>query len=96
LLYPHGFHTRGSLITINGDGIFTKRLKEIWISRKELTGRELQNEELHDYWVSGLCPSSGILNTREHNVSETGSVSFLRSGGKTPTQLGPFERANFQ
>jgi hypothetical protein len=23
----------------------------------------------------GLCPSSGILKTREHNVSETGSVS---------------------
>jgi hypothetical protein len=24
--------------------------------------------------VSGLCPSSGILKTREHNVLETGSV----------------------
>jgi hypothetical protein len=31
-----------------------------------------------NYWVSGLCPSSGILNTRKHNVSETGSVSVLR------------------
>jgi hypothetical protein len=30
------------------------------------------------YWVSGLGPSSGILNTRKHNVSETGSVSVLR------------------
>jgi hypothetical protein len=29
-----------------------------------------------DYSVLGLCPSSGILkNTKEHNVSETGSVS---------------------
>jgi hypothetical protein len=36
-----------------------------------------------DYWVFGLCPSSGILkNIREHNVSETGSVSFLRQGGQ--------------
>jgi hypothetical protein len=26
----------------------------------------------------GLCPSSGILETRKHNVSETGSVSVLR------------------
>jgi hypothetical protein len=27
-----------------------------------------------DYWVFGLRPSSGILeNTKEHNVSETGS-----------------------
>jgi hypothetical protein len=30
------------------------------------------------YWVSGLCPSSGILNTRRHDVSRTGSVSVLR------------------
>jgi hypothetical protein len=31
-----------------------------------------------DYWVFGLRPSSGILkNTKEHNVSETGSVSVL-------------------
>jgi hypothetical protein len=27
-----------------------------------------------NYCVLGLCPSSGILKTREHNVSETGSV----------------------
>jgi hypothetical protein len=27
-------------------------------------------------------PSSGILETRKHDVSETGSVSFLTCGGK--------------
>jgi hypothetical protein len=27
-----------------------------------------------NYWVSGLRPSSGILNTRKYIVSETGSV----------------------
>jgi hypothetical protein len=31
-----------------------------------------------NYWVSGLCPLSGILNTIKHNVSETGSASVLR------------------
>jgi hypothetical protein len=31
-----------------------------------------------DYWVFRLCPSSAILKTREHNVSENGSVSVLR------------------
>jgi hypothetical protein len=36
-----------------------------------------------NYWDFGLCPSSGILETREHNVSETESVSFLRWGGDT-------------
>jgi hypothetical protein len=30
---------------------------------------------------------------KKHNVSETGSVSVLR-WGKTPTLLGPLERAN--
>jgi hypothetical protein len=32
--------------------------------------------------VLGLCPSSGILEARNHNVSETGSVSVLRCEGK--------------
>jgi hypothetical protein len=37
-----------------------------------------------NYWGFGLCPSSGILkNTREHKVSETGSVSVLRRGEAT-------------
>jgi hypothetical protein len=27
-------------------------------------------------WVSGLLPSSRILNTRKYNVSETGSISI--------------------
>jgi hypothetical protein len=31
-----------------------------------------------NYRFLGLCPSSGILKTREHNVSETGCVSVLR------------------
>jgi hypothetical protein len=46
-----------------------------------------------NYWVLGLCPSSGILQTRKHNVSETGCVSVLR-WGETPIQLGPLERVN--
>jgi hypothetical protein len=32
-----------------------------------------------NYWVSGLCQFSGILNTRKHNVSVTGSVFILMS-----------------
>jgi hypothetical protein len=36
-----------------------------------------------DYWVFGLCQSSGVLkNIREHNVSEAGSVSVLIWGGE--------------
>jgi hypothetical protein len=33
-----------------------------------------------NYWVSGPCPSSEILNIRKHEVSETGSVSVPRWG----------------
>jgi hypothetical protein len=31
-----------------------------------------------NYWVFGLLPLSGILETRKHDVSETGSVFVLR------------------
>jgi hypothetical protein len=31
-----------------------------------------------NYWVSGLFPPSGILETRKHDISETGSVLVLR------------------
>jgi hypothetical protein len=41
---------------------------------------------IQSYWDFGLFPSSGLLGTRKHEVSETGSVSFLRCGGETPTQ----------
>jgi hypothetical protein len=41
-----------------------------------------------------LFPSFGILETRKHDVSETGSVSVFRWRGKTSTQLGSLERAN--
>jgi hypothetical protein len=48
-----------------------------------------------NFWVFGLFSSSGILENRKHDVSKTGSVSILRWGGeKSPTQLGPVERAN--
>jgi hypothetical protein len=47
-----------------------------------------------NYCVFGLCPSPGILETRKHNVSETGSVSVLRWNGETPFLLGLLERAN--
>jgi hypothetical protein len=41
---------------------------------------EIQLWFAQNYWVFGLRPSSGILETRKHNVSETGSVSVLRLG----------------
>jgi hypothetical protein len=37
-----------------------------------------------NYWVFGLCPSSGILETRKHNISETGYVSVPIWGEETP------------
>jgi hypothetical protein len=43
-----------------------------------------------DYWVFGLCPSSGILDTRKHDVSETGSVPVLRwRRGEDTYSVGP-------
>jgi hypothetical protein len=37
--------------------------------------RERNNYIPVNYWVFGLCAPSGILETRKHNVSETGSIS---------------------
>jgi hypothetical protein len=53
------------------------------------------NRGSQDYMVFGLFPSSGILENRRHDVSETGFVSVLRwrGGWETPTQLGILERA---
>jgi hypothetical protein len=45
-----------------------------------------------NYWVFGLCLSSGILKTREHNVLETRSVSVLRWGGET-CSVGSFRKS---
>jgi hypothetical protein len=41
-----------------------------------------------NYWVSGLFPSSGILGTRKHNVSELDLFPSSGLRGKTRTQLG--------
>jgi hypothetical protein len=51
-------------------------------------------------WVFLTFPSTGVLENRKHDVSESGSVSVLKWGGqdtysvKTCTQLGLLERAN--
>jgi hypothetical protein len=45
-------------------------------------------------WVSGLCPSFGILDAREQNVSETGWLLVYRLWRETPTLLGPLERTS--
>jgi hypothetical protein len=39
--------------------------------------------DTQNYWAFGLCPLSGIQKTREHNISETGSVSNIRWEGDT-------------
>jgi hypothetical protein len=47
----------------------------------EVEGKEKHHDDVsysQSYWGSGLCPASGILKARKHNVSETGSVCVLR------------------
>jgi hypothetical protein len=46
-----------------------------------------------NYWVLGLCPSSGILETRKQRFGNW--ICFRPEvKGETPTLLGPLERAN--
>jgi hypothetical protein len=56
---------------------------------------DLTTIKLKNYWVFGLCPQSSILETRKHNILETGSISSSgEGGGETTTLLGPLERTN--
>jgi hypothetical protein len=50
------------------------------------------SRQLSERWVSGLHPSSRILNTRKHDVSEIGFVSVL-GVKETHTLLDTLERA---
>jgi hypothetical protein len=42
--------------------------------------------------IFGLHPSSGILETRKHNISETASVSVLRWRGRDPYAVGSLRK----
>jgi hypothetical protein len=76
--------------------IFQKIIIIIIMSWKPQIPR-LTDNYYYRFTVFFTFPSSGILETRKHDVSETGSLSVLRwEGEKTPTQLGPLERANLK
>jgi hypothetical protein len=64
--------------------------KHIILSPSCHLGNTAETLRITGYFL--LRPSSGILKTKEQNVSETGSVSFLRSVGETPTLLDTLER----
>jgi hypothetical protein len=49
-----------------------------------------------NHWDFGLWLSSEILNTRKHNVSKTGPISFLRWGEGDTYSVGFLEGANFE
>jgi hypothetical protein len=49
-----------------------------------------------NHWVSGVSPSSGIQNSRDRNVSESGSVSVFKWEKEIFTLLGALERASFR
>jgi hypothetical protein len=44
-------------------------------------------------WVSGLYPSSGIIITGKHNVSETGSISILIGGEGDTCSVGSLRKS---
>jgi hypothetical protein len=49
-------------------------------------------EQMTELLGFGISPSSDILKAREHNVSETGSVSVLRWGGGDTYSLGSLRK----
>jgi hypothetical protein len=63
--------------------IRTYELEKLW-SVLQIRQWELNNISVNtqNYWVSWTFPSSSILESRKHDVSETGSVSVLRWKGR--------------
>jgi hypothetical protein len=55
---------------------------------------EIRKNCAQNYWASGLCPSSRILNPIKHNISEMDLLPSTGEGRETPTLMGPLERAN--
>jgi hypothetical protein len=49
-----------------------------------------------NHWVCKLCPSSEIVNTRKHNVSETESFSVLRWGEGDTYSVGSLRKSQPQ
>jgi hypothetical protein len=68
---PHNFGT----FRLGREGDQTTRE---WSNTAMKKARRFYFETSVDYWVLWTFPSSGILETRKHDVSETGSVSVLR------------------
>jgi hypothetical protein len=64
-----------------------------WVLFRNIQSLKLISYIIRNSWVIGLCLSSVFKKTREHNISETGSVSILCWVGDTRTLLGPLERA---
>jgi hypothetical protein len=48
-----------------------------------------------NYWVFGLCPSSGIPKNTEHNIGKLYLFPSSRVGWETPSILGPLAPGSF-
>jgi hypothetical protein len=59
------------------DYIHNQCMMRIWAISRQIRPKKKKKRK-NNGWVSGLRPLSRILNTRKHNVSETGSVSVYR------------------
>jgi hypothetical protein len=82
--FPNAFHilSRPSFSACSIVQRTDKLTKWIDPSSEEKSSSFRQEILTQNYWVFGIFPSSGILGTRKHDVSKTGSVSVLRYGGE--------------
>jgi hypothetical protein len=64
--------------------------KQLHVVTRLISGTALFGQK---YWVSGLGLSYEILSTRKHEVSETGSLSFLHLGERDTYSVGSVRKS---
>jgi hypothetical protein len=69
--------------------IVESRKDEVRNSRYYITIKNM----IQNFWVFRLFPSSGILENRKHDVSETGFVSVLRWRDEGTYSFGPLRKS---
>jgi hypothetical protein len=90
-----------NVLRLQESNVWFEQFRSIWTNKwlrlLSIMGHKYERTEhitdCQNYWVFGLCPPSGIVETRKRNVSETGSVSVLGWSGEDTYSVGSLRKS---